>query len=519
MRLARSSLFLGALAAGLAACYSRTPLTTHQLTAMPDTEVFATLLDGTEVTFSWVRVEEKELHGHVVDCDGRGCAAVRSRQSVLLSDLSRVQGKTLNKGTTILAAVAGVAAAAATVTGIYFAVKAASWSGGGSGGLGGSWGNMKMSCPHVYSFDGHAWRLDSDTYGMGISAGAQETDHDLLEYLRPVDGRYLLRLANELDEVEHTDALVLRVVDHPAGSRVVPSHTGALHTFVAPRPPLAATDLRGADALERVARRDGRYWASDVTGRRPERADDARDGLLLEFARPAGAKVAKLWLSGMNTRWASVTLGYVLSQMGSKLDRFYARLDRDPEAQRRFFEFAQREGMLQVDVWTGSSWSRRGLFWAAGPDARKDQALTLAIGDLPGERLRVRLESAVAFWTIDSVVVDYGPDLPLRVQELRPSLAVGHDGRDLRATLAAVDGERYSTVQGQRAELAFDAPPAPPRGEDRSYVLESTGYYRVNIRPDPQGQPAAMERMMATPGAASRVSLALLNNALGRSAR
>ncbi|MCC6746094.1 MAG: hypothetical protein IT371_00460 [Deltaproteobacteria bacterium] len=503
------------LVSGTSACTRMIPLRLASPTLGEEVkkskQVVATLWDRTTARFDRPRLDtDRVLRGGVVRCSGPSCERIVEQGWIRLDEVSGLEGRIYSRGKTATSVTLSVLGGALFVAGIVALVVVMR----GSGSWGPTGGRLG-SCPHVYSYDGAGWHLDSDTYGMAFFEAMEETDYDLLERLRPVDGVYRLRLANELDETEHTDALALRVVDHPAGTRVVPSQSGELHTFRAEVAPVRATDLRGREVRGLVAARDGVYFQSDLGDRRVERAGDARDGLILDFPKPAGARQAKLWLSGMNTRFASVALGYLFAQMGPRgMKRFRERLKTDAAARRRFFEFMEREGMLSASVWTGRRWEQRGRFWPAGPDARKDQALVLPIQDLAGPRLRVRLEAATAFWTIDAVTADFGPDLPLEERKLTARKAVADDGRDLTATLAAIDGQRYTTEQGERAELVFDAPPAPAPGLARSFVLESTGYYDLHLPPAPRGSIAAMRRVLEQPGQGSQLALALLLNAL-----
>lgn len=91
------------------------------------------------------------------------------------------------------------------------------------------------SCPLVYSFDGRAWRLDSEVFGAAVFERAQRTDRAVLEHLAESGGRYRLRLRDEMDEIQWVDAARLVVVDHPRGHAWCRASTAAC-TCSVPRP-------------------------------------------------------------------------------------------------------------------------------------------------------------------------------------------------------------------------------------------------------------------------------------------
>ena len=382
-----------------------------------------------------------------------------------------------------------------------------SWGGGGFGGGGGS-------CPRAYSWTGTEWILDSGTFGGSLFASAQHTDHDVLDHLSADRSRLRIRLKNELPETEHIDAITLRVVDHPVGTKVVPTDSGKLLTFRDSKSPTAAVDSRGLDTLSMVATRDGREWTSNLSGRDPTRTADARDGLMLSFAKPPGAKRGKLWINARNTNWASSMLTYLLSQLGPALPDWWATMNRDDKARDAFTSFIERDGALLVEVKTTTGWASRGKLSLAGPEVLKDQALELPIDDLSGDVLTVRLDAPVAFWSIDSVAVSFEDDAPLEIHDLSPMSAITKDGVDVREELRAIDGSAYSTVNGDWAELTFDAPASPKPGFLRSFVVVSTGHYVPDITPDPHADPALFLRMTSDPDAAARRALAMLNASL-----
>lgn len=448
------------------------------------------------------------VRGVVVGCHGDGCTQARN-DGVSLARVEKMTKYVPNPASTAVAIV-GVTLVVGGTIALGFALASAKFSSGSSGmGVGGS-------CPRMYSWNGTDWQLDSGTFGGSMFSASQLTDHDLLEHLTPDGATLRMRLQNELPETEHTDAIALRVVDHPAGTHVVPTSSGKLLGFRDPAAPLVATDLRGRDARDLVATRDAKEWTSDPFDRDPQRREDARDGLLLTFAKPVHAKRAKLWVTARNTPWAGDMLQYLLSLVGPALPGWFASMDRDATSRTAFTTFLDREGSLFVHARTSEKWDQRGVVGLVGPEILKDVALEIPVEDLAGDRLEVRLDAPVAFWSIDSVSVSFDDDEPVTVKELHPRSAIADDGKDVTAELLAIDHRYYSTVTGNRAELTFDAPPPPAAGQARSYVLVSTGYYVPDAPPDSHADVAELARLTSDPNVASQQALAFLNVGLAR---
>lgn len=130
------------------------------------------------------------------------------------------------------------------------------------------------SCPYLYAWDGERFSFITDFMGggeMGYLEGPglfNTPDPD--EYvrirgdqLRERDGRYELRITNELEEALFIDRLQLLVVAHPREVEVYPNEgmTNPPRPFVlyktrGARPPLTATDDHGHDVLARISRLD-----------------------------------------------------------------------------------------------------------------------------------------------------------------------------------------------------------------------------------------------------------------------
>lgn len=134
------------------------------------------------------------------------------------------------------------------------------------------------SCPYLFTWNGSAFQFVTDFMGGGelgywIAPG-EHAAPDPDEYVRigpdqlkVRDGRYELRITNELEEALFVDRLQLVAVDHPAGSDVYPNEglkehplpPFALATTRGAHPPAAAIDDHGHDMLPRLAAIDRSY--------------------------------------------------------------------------------------------------------------------------------------------------------------------------------------------------------------------------------------------------------------------
>jgi tetratricopeptide (TPR) repeat protein len=181
---------------------------------------------------------------------------------------------------------------------------------------------LKGSCPFLYVWDGHGFTFATDVMwnsalGMPLGIMTREggitsaSPHASQEYLhvpsgllQPRDGRYGLRLTEELWETAYLDELRLLTVDHPdsvqvyLNERFVPAGRSSfrLYQVARPRPPVAATDELGNDLLPALRARDDVYAAA----LRPARYQGLTEmhDLVLDFGDLAGMDSVFLFLTG-----------------------------------------------------------------------------------------------------------------------------------------------------------------------------------------------------------------------------
>jgi hypothetical protein len=358
------------------------------------------------------------------------------------------------------------------------------------------------SCPFVYVFDGRDLVFEAEPYGAAIAPALRRTEWTPLPHLRAVDGEYRIRIANELDETQHTDEARLLVVDHPAGSQVAADPSGRLHVFGSPAPPRKATDEQGRDLTSVLRQADDQAWLAEYGAMDGRARETLRDPLVLEFAKPAGARAARLLVNGATSPWGAQVAREFLALRGRRLPEWYAELDARGPALFAVVAWYAREGLytLPIEVETATGWKTRGTLFGSGPFVYKTTAYALDVSGVEGETLRVRLPVPVGFWVLNSVAVDYGDPPPVDVSEIQTSTVRDTRGRETQRLLAATDGAALVMSEtGDHADLAYPAPPPRP-GRERTVFLKISGHYDIHLPAEGEPQEALFQRALFEPG-------------------
>ena len=374
-------------------------------------------------------------------------------------------------------------------------------------------GGTRWSCPLIYSETDAGWRLDSGTFGGAIMRSLRRTDVDNLDFARPRGRVLTLKLANELAETDFVDAIDVLAVDHAHDTTVSPAPDGTLHALGPLDAPMQARDFSGRDVLSSVDRADGRNWESELRVRDPM-STEARDGIELWFRRPDNAPAARLVVDARNTPWSSFLLGEFVAAHGAQTASWYAGLEAEPAQAAAMQAFLAQEGFLRASVWTDAGWIDRGLVWEAGPEVVKRQVIPLDLAGVTGDIVRIRLHAPASFWLVDYVGLDTGIEPRFSVRTLGARRATGGASRAVLDTLAVADGREQRLETGESVELQFDVPPDEP-GRARSYLVRSTGWYRIHTAEEGEPDPALLGSVMK-PGGVAGASIVRLNAALER---
>jgi hypothetical protein len=393
------------------------------------------------------------------------------------------------------------------------------------------------SCPYLFTWNGERFEFVTDFLGGGemgyVHAPGVLNTPDPEEYtritaaqLRPKDGRYELRVTNELEETLFLDRVTLLAVDHPADAEVHPREglvsapfpPFELYAAANLRPVARALDAHGRDVTARTRALDRRF-VDDLPLERI-RGYAQPHTLTLDLGAPAAAGEGTLLLLTGWTDYAFSSDNIAAHQAGLTLT--------PPALQVRDAAGAWQTVIPEIGVPVGRPQTvvvdLRGRFLGASREVRLTTSMRIYWDQIrvasvhTGAVPRItRLEAATADlrWRGFSAEVTpdgrepYGYDYD-RVSPQSPwKLLPGRYTRegDVRELLAGVDDRFVVSRPGDEVALSFDAEavPALRPGWTRTYLLHSVGYSkemdRNSASPD-QAWPLPFRTMTRYPYAA-----------------
>jgi tetratricopeptide (TPR) repeat protein len=360
---------------------------------------------------------------------------------------------------------------------------------------------LSGSCPMIWTWNGREFQFITDVLGvapLGASDGEGSyfpVDHD--EYvqipagaLTAHGGRYEVRITEELSEVSYLDQVELIAVDHAAGQEIFTNEK-----FKAPPYPEfrlygagrrvypASARMQGADVLPLVTKRDGRYpdrFARTELGRA------ALHTLDLEFPNAPADAVLLLngwvdWPDGSTFRAASqeqkggLTTPYL--QMKDAAGN-WVTVNEDmgmpagkPKTIAVPLHFLSPSRAVRIVTDLCVYWDEIFLSETPAAPAVRQTPLAMRSADL---HFRGFSEARIAADRKQPDTFFYGRVEPASFWTPTPGLYTRYG--DVRELLTAVDDRLVVMGSGDEVTLTFDAPPAPPAGQVREFLLKVDGW-------------------------------------------
>lgn len=365
------------------------------------------------------------------------------------------------------------------------------------------------SCPYVYVMDeSGSYQLIGEVFGGAVYTPLERHDFMTLPDVISSSGKYVIRISNELSEVQHINMAKMIAVRHTPGCTIVPHRSGRLFTITKPVAPVKAISSGNADLLPALAKPDGECFMFDE---HPEITGDssAFNSVILTFAVPADADTGKLVIRAGNLMWGDYQINQFTKLFGRKYDNWIRKQRRsDGSAALKW----QRDQKLFMDlcVETDTGWKYIDYFELTGPEGRRDLVMPVAT-DFKSKQtsgsheIRLRLTTGFMFWEIDYAAMDFSKDDPFTTEDIQPLSAVTESGADVAARISEDDSHYYiQTEPGKESIITYLVTDAKP-GLATTYILHTKGYYEhVRNYRNPADRSTLL--LYTKPGKLSRVS-------------
>jgi tetratricopeptide (TPR) repeat protein len=363
---------------------------------------------------------------------------------------------------------------------------------------------LSGSCPMIWTWNGRAIQFITDVLGvapLGASDGEGTyfpVDHD--EYvsipgaaLAAVDGRYDVRVTEELSEVSYLDQIQLLAVDHPASTELFTNEKfkgppyPEFRLFGVERRiyPQSARDDAGRDVLARLLARDQKYPDQFP---RSELGVAAPHTLELDFgkAAPDGRAVLLLngwvdWADGSTFRAAAQAVkgGLVMPylQMQDAAGQ-WKTVNEDmgmpagkPKTIAVELRFPAASRKVRIVTSLCVYWDEIFLSEGASPVQVEQREIPLLSADLhfrgfSGTRVHPERKQPDTFF-YDSVTSN---------SFWNPTAGLYTRYGDVRELLRDVDDRPVILGSGDEIRLQFSAAPPPPAGWTRDFLLKVDGW-------------------------------------------
>ncbi len=365
---------------------------------------------------------------------------------------------------------------------------------------------LSGSCPMIWSWNGHAFEFVTDVLGVA-PLGARDgeggffpVDHQ--EYvqipaasLQSKDGRYEIRVTEELSEVSYLDQIRLFAVDHPAGTAIFtnekfkgpPFPDFRLFSVNRRIYPGAARDDSGANVLPKLLAKDQRY--PDHFRRTSTGVADLHT-LVLDFGKSAPSGKALLllngwvdWPDGSTFRRASQEskAGLVLPYLQVRDSKGVWRTGNPdmgmpagkPKTIAVPIEFLSASREIRIVTNLCVYWDEIFLSESAGDAGIKPEVIPLQSADL---HFRGFSQSRIDPLRRQPDTFFYGSVSPVSFWNPTPGLYTRYGPVD--ELLRDVDDKLVIMGSGDEVRLQFDAAPlaAPRPGWTRDFLLKVDGW-------------------------------------------
>ena len=330
----------------------------------------------------------------------------------------------------------------------------------------------KSSCPFIYVKDGEEFVFTGELYPGAITPNIQRDDYIPLPDLKPVGDDYIIKITNELHEVQHTDLAQLVVVEHSEEVKVLLDQQGKVQSFADIQPPKKAfsDDLTGA--LHNILKQDNKSFMFNSEAP----ADDGPQSLIMEFSKPVGTDKAKLFLKAKNSLWLDYAFGKFNEKFGSYYATFQKQQLKTPAEESIQWAIDQHIP-LSIYLKTKKGWELVERLNSVGPLAFRDIVVPIDLKETESDKVVLKLETGFMFWEVDHAGIDFSENADVKETGIEPSFAVDEKGRNVTELLKRTDAKYLTQPEVGNETVVTFRDPSETKNVHKTVFLKNRGYY------------------------------------------
>ncbi len=390
----------------------------------------------------------------------------------------------------------------------------ASWVLSGTGMAATAWGGVMLvalatSCPFVFINEGENYTLAGEIFSGAVQPGLERDDYLPLPGITPTGNAYCVKLTNLISEVQFVNLAELIIIDHPSDMTVLADKYGKLFYVCDPIPPVGAYSRDNTSILPLIVHKDSLSYL----GNESQASGNSIEEIILQFRKPEGAESAKLIIRAKNSIWLDGLISEIHRLFGERYNAYSIKQEKASGDKLRKWALDQKMP-LSVYIEKNNRWEFVDCFNIAGPIALKDDILSLDLGGISSDTIKIKLETGFLFWELDYAGVDFSNNIPVHNITSLITSAIDNTNSDVKSQMLKSDSEYYILDEkGDEALLVFDNP--EQKEICRTIYLHSRGYYK--IKREQSGEPDKKKlRTFLKPGSVPEFSRevfdALMNN-------
>jgi hypothetical protein len=328
--------------------------------------------------------------------------------------------------------------------------------------------NTKSSCPYIYALIGNNFVFEGEIYSGAVLHNLERHDYMHLPSVQPKNGRYSIRIANELKERQYINLAELFVVNHPKDSKVFFTEEGEPIGIISEILPSKAISQGGIDQLAKLIERDTLGFAFDETG-------EENQHVVLTFDKPDHSDNATLLLRGKNTEWGDYVFGEFAQKFGNKFNKWNRTLKKKSRAE-RLQGVIDTEMPLTVSMKNGYDWEQIDYFYMVGPLGEREMVLPIDLSKHSESQVEIKLSTGFHFWDVNYAAMDFSDPVHFQFETIQPTEI--ESAQKINSEALAFDDDKYLEQKktGDQVDLHFKTIDVPI-GMTQSVFLHCKGYY------------------------------------------